>query len=87
MSDQLIEAIASVRADIDLRIFELAMKAGIAQEAFDDDGVLPDGRGMLLKGEVLRRVVNILADRYIKNPEQKHLKKYIKMKLDMDIGL
>lgn len=87
MSDQLIDAIAAVRSDMDLRVFELAKEAGIDPEDFDDDGVLPDGRGMLLKGELLRRVVNILADRYIKNPEQKHLKKYIKMKLDMDIGL
>ncbi|MBK3469006.1 hypothetical protein [Pseudomonas sp. MF6776] len=87
MSDHLIEAIADVRAAMDLRTFELAMKIGISQEDFDDDGVLTDGRGMLLKGEILRRVVTILADRYIKNQERKHLKKYIKIKLDMDIGI
>jgi hypothetical protein len=80
-SDCLLESIADVRANMDFRIFELKKITGLEQEDLLCD------EGMLLKGEFLRRVVIILADRYIQNPEQAHLKKYLKMKLDMDIGL
>lgn len=79
--DLIFEAVADAKAELGLGASELVC------DLISDRNAGVPGVGITLESDFLSLVAGILCDRYIQDPSKTHLKKYVRMKLEMDIGM
>lgn len=78
---QLFDAVEDAKAEFDLDVNELVL---ILRPDIKSD--IP-GQGTVLDMEFLQLLVELLADFYAENPSKTHLRKYLVMKLEQEMGM
>ena len=78
---RLFDAVEDAKAEFDLDVNELVL---ILRPEIKSD--IP-GQGTVLDMEFLRRLIVFLSDLYVENQSKIHLKKYLAMKLEQDMGM
>lgn len=78
---RLFDAVEDAKAEFGLDVNELVL---ILRPEIKSD--IP-GQGTVLDMEFLRRLIVFLSDFYVENQSKIHLKKYLAMKLEQDMGM